>query len=266
MITGLTVREHEGQNDSKSRFQAGASHAKNVAGGGSPYRSGQEPHVSSAAFSRLGARVTGGRAGGSRKARRCSIGLPTSVSVAHPFGSGLAVQNRDWSINMAINATTTGAIRLKNTQARIHADSTTDTITWVREASVIKRIRRKLAERNHHLVITRLGTQARVKLGEYAVLNDQGEVLDKDCNLADLARFIGVLAADEMIDQPLNRGWRYYIGRTERVMVDGISANYARPITRTYTPEAAARRAVAHLADREGLVVCFFDASIREVT
>lgn len=39
----------------------------------------------------------GGRAGGAVKARRCSIGLQTPVSVAHPFCSGLAVPHRNWS-------------------------------------------------------------------------------------------------------------------------------------------------------------------------
>ena len=167
---------------------------------------------------------------------------------------------------MAINATSAPKIRAKNTQTRLHADGTADSVTWVREASVIKRIRRKLAERNHRLIITREHTQARRDMGEYAVLDADGDVLQRDANLADLARFLGVLAADERIDPPLNKGWKFFIGRQERVVVDGIEANYARPITRTFTTEAAARKAVAHLADREGLVICSFDASIREAT
>ena len=80
---------------------AGASRTHiGVTGGESPYRSGQGPHVLSAAFSRLGAQFMGGRARGSRKARRCSIGLSTPVSVAHPCERGLAVSNRNWSIIM----------------------------------------------------------------------------------------------------------------------------------------------------------------------
>ena len=156
------------------------------------------------------------------------------------------------------------ASRAPVTQSVQHAAGTAETITWVREATCIKRIRRKLAARNHSLLITREGTAARRDMGEYAVLDADGHPLQTHADLADLARFLGVLADDERIDQPLNRGWKFYIGRYERVTVDGISANYARPITRTYTTEAAARRAVEHLVDREGLVICSFDASIRE--
>lgn len=40
--------------------------------------------------------LTYGRPGGrGRKARRCSSGTPTPVSVAHPIGVGEAVQNRN---------------------------------------------------------------------------------------------------------------------------------------------------------------------------
>ena len=51
-------------------------------------------------FCRLGVSSYGRPGGGSRKARRCSTGLSTSVSVAHPFDSGSAVQNRNWSNTM----------------------------------------------------------------------------------------------------------------------------------------------------------------------
>lgn len=51
-------------------------------------------------FCRLGAPSFGRPGGGSRKARRCSTGLSTSVSVALPFDSGMAVQNRNWSTAM----------------------------------------------------------------------------------------------------------------------------------------------------------------------
>jgi len=58
-------------------------------------------------FCRLGVSSYGRPGGGSRKARRCSTGLSTSVSVAHPFDSGSAVTNRNWSNTM--QNTTQGA-------------------------------------------------------------------------------------------------------------------------------------------------------------
>lgn len=71
-------------------------------GGESPNWSGEKPHsVCHAAFLSPGVSSYGRPGGGSRKARRCSIGLSTSVSVAHPFESGTAVTNRNWSKIMA---------------------------------------------------------------------------------------------------------------------------------------------------------------------
>lgn len=67
-------------------------------GGESPNWSGEKPQsVCHAAFLSPGVSSYGRPGGGSRKARRCSIGLSTSVSVAHPFESGSAVTNRNWS-------------------------------------------------------------------------------------------------------------------------------------------------------------------------
>jgi hypothetical protein len=149
------------------------------------------------------------------------------------------------------------------TQPIQYADGTTGTITWVKEPAAIKRVRRALSARNHRLVITREGSQQRIDLGLYAVIDADQTVIQKDADLTALARFLGVLADGEHIMPQPERGWLYYIGRYERVVVDGISANYARPITRTYTTEATARRAVAHLTDREGLVICAFDATSR---
>ncbi len=61
-------------------------------------------------FRCLGASSYGRPGGGSRKARRCSIGLSTSVRSAHPFESALAVHNRNWS-NIMRKSASTGAPR-----------------------------------------------------------------------------------------------------------------------------------------------------------
>lgn len=71
---------------------------KNVAGFGSPCGAAMSRTAFALRlFCRLGAPSFGRPGGRSRKARRCSTGLPTPVSVALPFGSGMAVQNRNWS-------------------------------------------------------------------------------------------------------------------------------------------------------------------------
>lgn len=175
-ISRLTIRDGQGQ--TKSAVPSV------TVGVGSPIRSGQEPHVLSAAFSRSGAQFMGGRAGGSRKARRCSIGLPTSVPVAHPFGSGLAVHDRKWSINMA-NATPRGAIRPNSTVSR---------------STLEKRVRRALSAKGHYLQKTRPGSDARIELGEFAVLNDRFVPLSTHCKLPDLAKFLGVMTDQEAIE------------------------------------------------------------------
>ena len=264
----LTVPARQGQTTAKSRFQAGASDSLNgVAGFSSPNPEAHKSRAIPAAFLCQYGSPYNGRA--VREAARLAGPQAGLLTRTVPL-TRLAAGKRSYKPHpedtiMAINATSTGAIRPKNTQTRLHADGSTDTITWVREATVIKRIRRKLAERNHRLVITRLGTQARVELGEYAVLNDQGEVLDKDCNLADLARFIGVLAPEEMIDPRVDKGWRFCVARREQVEIDGKKYLHNKPLTRGYSTEEKARQAAAHIQDRTGLVLVSWDANpVRE--
>ena len=165
------------------------------------------------------------------------------------------------------NAASAGEYRPKSariTQPIHYADGSVGTITWIKEAAAIKRVRRKLAERNHRLIITREGSQQRIDLGEYAVLDGDGHPLQRHADLSALARFLGCLADGEQIEAPPLRNWNFYVARYEEVEVDGMKAKYAKPITREYTTEGAARRAVAHLKDRTGLVICSFDASVRE--
>jgi hypothetical protein len=154
---------------------------------------------------------------------------------------------------MAINATSTGAIR---------PNSNGSDIRWISQATIIKRIRRKLAERGHYLQITREGSDARRELGEFCVLDDRFIPLSTNCKLAELAKFLGVLAAGEAIDPPSDKGWRHYVARQVTVEVNGKPCLYNEPVTRTYTTPEAARRAAAGIKDREGLVLCGFDASL----
>ncbi len=144
--------------------------------------------------------------------------------------------------NMAINATSAGAIRPKNTQV-INADGSTRTINLVATPTAIKRVRRKLAQRNHQLVVTREGSQARIELGEYAVLDADRDVLTKDAELTSLARFLGVLSDNEMLEPPQEKAWRYF--GVESVGI-GESITYRR-ITPIYRSERKVRESLANL-------------------
>ena len=96
--------------------------------------------------------------------------------------------------NMANTATSTGEIR--------------PTVT-VSIPTVIKRIRRKLAERGHSLLITRDNSQDRQALGRYAVLDAARVVLQKNAEIEPLARYLGVLAKHESVAASVPTGVAY---------------------------------------------------------
>jgi hypothetical protein len=150
-------------------------------------------------------------------------------------------------------------------QAVINSDGTTNDIRWISEPTAIKRLRRYLARSGCTLHKARPGTKLHETLGEYSILDESGEIVADRINLAAWIKSYGLLAAHERIEPPIERDWMFYVGRYERVVIDGISANYARPITKEYTTEAAALKSVAHLtgAEREGLVICGFSVKAR---
>jgi hypothetical protein len=167
---------------------------------------------------------------------------------------------------MAINAASTGKIRpasrtpktpLANADGHIIGE-----IRWVREATVIKRIRRALAAKGKTLLKTRKGTTAYRELGEYAVFDERHVLELKLVNIRLLAGNLGVLADDEGIDPPSNKGFRHYVARQVTVEVDGRPCLYNEPVTKDYTTPEAALKAAAWIEDREGLVLCGFDASL----
>ena len=158
--------------------------------------------------------------------------------------------------------TTPGAIRPNTTQTLNTTDGTASEIRWVREATVIKRIRRKLAEHGQFLVKARVGTDARRENGIYAIADEGHEIIIKSVKLDGLARGLGVLAPDERIDPPMNRGWRFYIGRQVAADIDGKRSIHVVRITKDYTTTQAAWKAaegfegddlieVGYLADRQ---------------
>ena len=132
----------------------------------------------------------------------------------------------------------------KGNAPEIRPNTSSDSITWVKEQTVIKRIRRALATKGHYLQKSRIGTDAFKELGQYAVLDDHFIPLTTDCKLPELAKFLGVLADDELIDPPLGRGWVHQVVRLSQV--DGVI--YSTPVSRTYTTKEAAERAAAKFA------------------
>ena len=165
---------------------------------------------------------------------------------------------------MAINATSAPKIRAKNTQTLQHADGTTSEIRWIKEATAIKRLRRHLAKSGCSLHITREGSSARHQHGEYFITEEDGRLVDDKINLAAWLRAYNLLADQEMIDPPLNRGWLHYVARVRTVHVDGIEARYHERLTRDYTTQEAARKAAERIADRANLALCGYDSTIRE--
>jgi hypothetical protein len=119
-----------------------------------------------------------------------------------------------------------------------------------------------LAAKGKTLLKTRKGTTAYRELGEYAVFDERHVLELKLVNIRLLAGNLGVLADDEGIDPPSNKGFRHYVARQVTVEVDGRPCLYNEPVTKDYTTPEAALKAAAWIEDREGLVLCGFDASL----
>lgn len=124
--------------------------------------------------------------------------------------------------------------------------------------TLIKRVRRHLARRGHSLLITRAGSDERETLGRYAVIGADGNVLERNADLAALARFLGVLAEDERLKNEPNH-WRYYVAQQRSEEIDGRIFLLADQLSRAYTTLEAARKAAARFK-REGLTIVGYDA------
>lgn len=148
----------------------------------------------------------------------------------------------------------------KGNTPEIRPNTSSDSITWVKQGTVVKRTRRKLAERGHYLQITRAGTDARQELGEFAVLNDRFIPISTDCKLDELARFLGVLDDDELIDTPPGKGWRHYVARAKTIKLDGIECITHERLTRDFSTAKAAEKAAEAIEDRKGLAIVGFDS------
>lgn len=154
----------------------------------------------------------------------------------------------------------TPALRPQSNQL-IRADGTESAIKWIREATAIKRIRRTLARRSHSFQIQSEGTKARDEIGQYAVLDERKEILSANCKLPELARFLGVLADDELIEPPAERGWVFHVARERVEVIGGKRVRLRDRLTKDFKTEKAARKAVAKIEDRTGMVIVGMDAN-----
>lgn len=152
------------------------------------------------------------------------------------------------------NANTKGAIRPNITPSEISE------IRWVKEQTVIKRVRRALAAKGHYLQKSRSGSDAHTELGEYCVLNDRFVPLSTHCKLPELAKFLGVLDDDEMVDIRPGNGWRHYVARAKTIKLDGIECITHERLTRDFSTAKAAEKAAEAIEDREGLAIVGFDS------
>ena len=151
------------------------------------------------------------------------------------------------------------AIRPKSTQL-IRADGTESSIHWVRRDSLVRRLRRHLAKKNHRLLISAECSPARDELGEYAVIGADGHPLQVRADLDKLARFLGVLADDELVEPPAGKGWVYHAAREHVEIIDGKRVRLRDRLTKDYRTERAARKAVSGIDHQAGLVIVGMDA------
>lgn len=190
--------------------------------------------------------------GGELKSSPMLVSVRQPKPVRHPIGVGGRGNTRLRAKPMA--TTLHGAIRQNSTQT-INADGTVSTVTWVRQATVIKRVRRHLAKRKHALLISSEGTQTRDEYGQYAVIGVDGIPLQKNADLVSLSRYLGVLAADEMVEPPAEAGWRFHVARKHSEVIDGRAVKWLERLSRDFRTERAARKALEAIEDRVGLCV-----------
>lgn len=251
----LTVRAASGQTADRHRHNA-------MTGIGLPKTSGMNGRDESGFFvpSAL-VRSMAGR-GGELKSSPMLVSVDQPKPDRHPLIglSGRRGQTRLRAKPMATNPQgNTPALRPKSTQL-IAADGSTGTITWIRRDSLVRRLRRHLAKKNHRLVISAEATASRDELGEYAVIGADGHPLQTHAYLDKLARYLGVLADDELVEPSPERGWRFFAARKTIITVDGKDYWHSERLTKTFSTEKAARKAVAKIENRNGLLIVGMDA------
>ena len=92
------------------------------------------------------------------------------------------------------------------------------------------------------------------------MLDEHQQILSANCHLPDLARFLGVLAADEIVEPPAEVGWRFHVARKHSGIVDGQTVRWLERRTRDFRTERAARKALESMENRAGLDIIGDDA------
>ncbi|MFM2007653.1 MAG: hypothetical protein RLZZ09_3308 [Pseudomonadota bacterium] len=144
----------------------------------------------------------------------------------------------------------------------INVDGSTGTLIWVREATVIRRIRRHLAKSGCTLLKSRPGTRQYDIRGEYAIFDESGELVSERINLSAWLRSYKLLAEHEQIDPPVGKGWKYHVARSRTEVIDGKRIIINEQLTGEYSTEKAARKAAEGITDRDGLNVVGRDSRV----
>lgn len=156
--------------------------------------------------------------------------------------------------------TPTGAVR-PNAPASSTSTSPVEW-RWVREETLIKRLRRKLATLDLVLHRNRPGTAERGRYGEWSVSSPDCGVIWHNVTLLELARDMRVLATHERIEQP-PRLRKHFVARHAVVEIDGTKVLREERLTRDFTSLDSAMRAASHM-DGSAVVIVSYDADSRQ--
>ena len=165
---------------------------------------------------------------------------------------------------MSNTDTTTGEIRPNTTTSTPSTDGIATETKWIQEATLVKRLRRKLASMDLALRRNRQGSADRAKYGEWTAIDPKSRaIIWHNVLLCEMARDLGVLAPDERIDPPAYAGWRFYVAIQRIACVDGINTVLNERVSRDFTTAEAARKA-AERFDGDDIVVVGYDGTLAD--
>lgn len=230
----LTVPETYGQNEDSKGHNA-------LAGIAVPNHEAHNSRATKAAFlCQYGSPNMGGPYGREQSRPVLMPVLRTCTVPPTRFAAGERIQQPQHEDSaMANTATSTGEI----------CPASTDPVIWVQEATVIKRVRRKLSDRGHTL------RQSRTK-GTFDVLDQDRKVLSAGSSLANLAEFLGCIEPSEQIEPNPFKDWGFCLARNIQREIDGSTVMLvAEPISIYFRTEKAARQAAAALTDGDDVFI-----------
>lgn len=155
------------------------------------------------------------------------------------------------------HANTLGATRPNTTTSPTTTDGIATETKWIQEATLVKRLRRKLASMDLALRRNRQGSADRAKYGEWTAIDPKSRaIIWHNVLLCEMARDLGVLAPDERIEEP-PRLRKHYVARHVVSIVDGVKVHSDERLTRDLTTVEAARKAAERFGGDDIAVVSY---------